>query len=131
MNEISLAKRANMVRLRLCTGKNPSAAVPYGFSDLISALLRISGSVLRFTPHRFLGTRSKPALEKRPTFLNTRWASSEITYQIQLCKRLRHRNASIPKRHRCELSTGPLNPINTETDLSTPAQRELNMLGKL
>lgn len=107
-----------MARLCLHTSINPSTAVPYVFPDLISTCLSITDSVLRFTLHAFLRTRSKPALVKRPTFLTTRWASSKITYQIQLWKRLGYRNASIPKRHRCELCTGLLNPVDTETDLN-------------
>lgn len=118
LNEISLAKRANMARLCLCTSENLSSAIPYGFPNLISTRPSITCSVLHFTLRTFPGTKSKPALVKRPTFLNTHQASSQITYQIQLFKQLRYRNASIPERHRCELSTCLLSPVCIETDLS-------------
>lgn len=75
-----------MARLCLCVSENPSTAVPYVFPNLISTCLSIAGSALHFTPHTFLGAKSKPTLVKSPTFLNMHWASSEITYQIQLCE---------------------------------------------
>lgn len=86
------------------------------FPNLISTCLSIAGSMLHFTPHTFLGTKSKPTLVKRSTFLNMHWASSEITYQTNCVNNSRHRNASTPKRHWCDLSTGLLNPLNTERD---------------
>lgn len=71
LNEISLAKRANMARLCLCTSENLSSAIPYGFPNLISTRPSITCSVLHFRLRTFPGTKSKPALVKRPTFLNT------------------------------------------------------------
>lgn len=106
-----------MARLCLCVSENPSTAVPYIFPNLISTCLSIAGSMLHFTPRTFLGRKSKPTLVKSPTFLNMHCASSlRLPTRSNCVNNPRRRNASTPKRYWCDLSTGLLNPINTEGD---------------